>query len=319
MTPRSRAARALAIAVLGWSTSACGVVNHEAEGTARAATLMSEAPTKSEASEPRRESSPAARTEVGLAGGARPTAGLPADALAPPADARREPCGSLSRRLSAGSGKQLPNDDDRVVLEYALFADSGRPLDSSATHGEPIANSVRHLGPGLPCVVKLMSVGESRRVWVGAALQPAAEEGPRSTPARDLVFDITLRQVLRAPPRPTHYASPSPAAQRTASGLYYQFLRRGSGERRPVANSRVTVSHSGWTNRGVLFASSALAGEPASFVTHELPLGLGEGIQLMRVGDKARFWLPERLAYETAQRSAPRGPVVFDVELLGID
>jgi len=219
----------------------------------------------------------------------------------------------------AGAGKQLPNDDDRVLLEYSTFASSGRPLDSSATHGEAIAESVRNLGPGLPCVVKRMSVGESRRVWVGAALQPEGQEGPRSIPARDLVFDITLRQLVRAPQRPAHYAAPPLTAQRTRSGLRFQILRRGSGNQRPVANSRVTISHSGWTNQGVLFVSSALAGEPASFVTHELPAGLSEGVQLMRVGDKLRFWLPARLAYENATKSAPRGPVVFDVELLALD
>jgi peptidylprolyl isomerase len=200
-----------------------------------------------------------------------------------------------------------------------MFASSGHALDNSATHGEPVVESVRNLTPGLPCVVKRMSVGESRRVWVSAALQPAGEEGPRSVPAQDLVLDITLRKLVRAPQRPAHYASPPRAALRTPSGLHFLVLRRGSGDRRPVANSRVTISHSGWTNRGVLFASSALAGEPASFITHELPTGLSEGIQLMRVGDKVRFWLPERLAYEHAQRSAPRGPVVFDVELLAID
>ena len=237
----------------------------------------------------------------------------------PPTDARRETCGSLSRLLAAGSGQQRPGDDDRVLLQYTTFSRTGNALDSSATHGEPVAESVRNLAPGLSCIVKRMRVGEARRVWVPAALRPASDEGERSVPAADLILDVTLRDLTRAPQRPVDYAAPPASAQRTATGLRFQTLRRGSGNQRPVANSRVTIYHSGWTNQGVLFASSVLAGEPASYLAYELPTGLSEGVQLMRVGDKIRFWLPERLAYATASRNAPKGPVVFDVELLAID
>ncbi|HYQ02458.1 MAG TPA: FKBP-type peptidyl-prolyl cis-trans isomerase [Polyangiaceae bacterium] len=315
MTLKLRVARAFAMGMLGWWSTSCSVAAREREEAANAPAPASKPSVASEGSAPRGETRPVVeQTALG-----RRIPALPASAVAVPADAHRETCGSLSRRLAAGSGERLPGDDDRVILEYAMFGDSGEPLDGSAMHGEPIANSVRNLGPGLPCVVRRMRVGESRRVWVSAALQPPGEEGPRSVPARDLVLDITLQKLIRAPERPADYALPPPSAQHTASGLRFRFLQRGSGERHPVANSRVTISHSGWTNRGVLFASSALAGQPASFVGYELPTGLSEGIQLMRVGDKARFWLPQRLAYEGRSKNAPRGAVVFDVELLAID
>ena len=44
--------------------------------------------------------------------------------------------------------------------------------------------------------------------------------------------------------------------------------------------------------------------------------GWTEGIQLMVEGEKARFWIPENLAYQGKQ--APYGTLVFDVELIGI-
>lgn len=314
MTPLRRAARASALALLTWASGACSVAAHE-----RNDATVDHAPVARQSLKdvgPSELAPPATEHPIAVAKRGSP---LPATATTPPRDARREACGSLSQRLSPGSGEPRPDDDDRVILEYAMFAASGQQLDSSTMHGEPLADSVRNLGPGLPCVVKGMSVGESRRVWVGAALQPPNGEGPRSVPARDLVFDITLRQLIRAPQRPKDYASPPRAAQHTPSGLRYQVLRRGSGNRYPFANSRVTISHSGWTNRGVLFASSALAGEPATFVANELPTGLSEGIRLMRVGDKLRFWLPEHLAYESARKTVPKGPLVFDVELLAID
>jgi len=221
--------------------------------------------------------------------------------------------------LTVGSGESRPGDDDRVLLEYSTFTRSGQLVDDSTTHDEPVGESVRNLAPGLGCVVKRMQVGESRRVWLPAALQAKDEEEPRAEPAVDLTLDVTLKKLTRAPQRPVDYAFPPRAAQRTASGLCYQLLHRGSAQQRPVGNSRVTIYHSGWTNRGVLFESSVLAGRPASYLSYELPTGLSEGIQLMQVGDKMRFWLPERLAYSGANRSAPKGPVVFDVELLAVD
>ena len=239
----------------------------------------------------------------------------------PPANARKEPCGSVSRLLQAGSGEAKPRDDDRVALEYAVFTREGHPLDSSAAHAEPLTQSVRNLPPGLVCVVKRMQVGESRRVWVPARLMRSAKDDDESGEQAkvDRTVDITLRTLTRAPARPEDYAAPPRSAQRTPSGLRFRILTKGEGEERPTPNSRVTVYHSGWTSRGELFESSTLAAHPASYIVYELPQGLSEGLQLMHVGDKARFWLPERLAYAKANRGAPKGPVVFDVELLAIE
>jgi len=48
--------------------------------------------------------------------------------------------------------------------------------------------------------------------------------------------------------------------------------------------------------------------------------GWTEGVQLMVVGDKARFWIPGKLAYgeKPTHQGAPGGPLVFDIELLSI-
>ncbi|HET9934321.1 MAG TPA: FKBP-type peptidyl-prolyl cis-trans isomerase, partial [Polyangiaceae bacterium] len=243
----------------------------------------------------------------------------PSDFARPAGSARKESCGSVSRLLQSGSGEGKARDDDRVVLDYAAFTSEGQPLDSSAAHGEPLTQSVRNLPPGLVCVVKRMQVGESRRVWVPARLMHTGKGEASDEVKTDRTIDITLRGLTRAPARPEDYAAPPRAAQRTPSGLRFRILQRGKAEERPTPNSRVTVYHSGWTSRGELFESSTLAGHPASYIVYELPQGLAEGLQLMHVGDKARFWLPERLAYARTNRGAPKGPVVFDVELLSIE
>ncbi len=78
----------------------------------------------------------------------------------------------------------------------------------------------------------------------------------------------------------------------------------------------MTVHYSGWTTDGKLFDSSVSRGQPASFPLGDVIKGWTEGVQLMVVGEKARFWIPEGLAYKG--KSAPFGMLVFDIELLEI-
>jgi hypothetical protein len=109
-------------------------------------------------------------------------------------------------------------------------------------------------------------------------------------------------------------------AEVTASGLASRELQPGTGSERPTAASVVTVHYSGWTTDGVLFDSSVVRGEPASFPLDAVIPGWTEGLQLMVVGERRRFWIPAELAYgEMPQGGRPAGMLVFDVELLGID
>jgi peptidylprolyl isomerase len=80
------------------------------------------------------------------------------------------------------------------------------------------------------------------------------------------------------------------------------------------------VHYSGWTTDGQMFDSSVTRGQPASFPLDRVIAGWTEGLQLMVVGEKTRFWIPGKLAYgDTPERpGAPAGTLVFDVELLQI-
>jgi peptidylprolyl isomerase len=66
-----------------------------------------------------------------------------------------------------------------------------------------------------------------------------------------------------------------------------------------------------------MFDSSELRGEPASFNLNGVIAGWTDGIPVMTVGDRVRFWIPEELAYKGAP-DKPAGMLVFDVELLEI-
>jgi FKBP-type peptidyl-prolyl cis-trans isomerase FkpA len=107
----------------------------------------------------------------------------------------------------------------------------------------------------------------------------------------------------------------------TPSGLQYMVLRQGSGPR-PKPTDSVRVNYKGTLLDGKTFDSSYDRGEPATFPLNQVVPGWQEGIVLMPVGSKYRFWIPSNLAY--GDKGTPGGPIgpnatlVFDVELLGI-
>ncbi|HEV8319223.1 MAG TPA: FKBP-type peptidyl-prolyl cis-trans isomerase [Vicinamibacterales bacterium] len=123
-------------------------------------------------------------------------------------------------------------------------------------------------------------------------------------------------QTIKALPPPSDVKAPPSDAKTTKSGLAYKVLTPGKGKRHPSAQNQVTVHYSGWTTDGKMFDSSVSRGEPATFPLDQVIAGWTEGVQLMVEGEKARFWIPEPLAYRG--RRAPYGMLVFDIELIRI-
>ena len=121
----------------------------------------------------------------------------------------------------------------------------------------------------------------------------------------------------KSPEVPDDVAAPPASAQRTASGLASRVLKPGTGSEHPAAADSVQVHYTGWTVDGREFDSSVSRGVPAKFPLRGVIKGWTEGVQLMVVGEKRRFWLPAELAYgATPPAGAPSGMLVFDIELL---
>lgn len=123
-------------------------------------------------------------------------------------------------------------------------------------------------------------------------------------------------EVPQIPPPPDVAAAPADA-QRTASNMAYKILQSGTGTRHPRPNSEVTVHYTGWTTDGKTFDSSVSRGEPSTFRLDRVIDGWTEGVQMMVEGEKRRFWIPGRLAYDGAP-GKPQGTLVFDIELIRI-
>ncbi len=237
----------------------------------------------------------------------------PPDVAAPPKDALTTPSGLVTKVITPGSGGAKPGPTDMVTVHYTGWTTDGKMFDSSYARNAPNTFPLDRVVKGWGEGVQLMTPGEKRRLWIPEAL---AYKGQAGRPAGMLVFDIELIEFTPPPTVPPPDVAAVPAdAQRTPSGLAYKVLKAGSGGGHPAKSSRVTVHYSGWQTDGKLFDSSVMRGSPATFGLGEVIAGWTEGVQLMVVGEKTRFWIPEKLAYK-GQSGMPSGMLVFDVELL---
>jgi len=121
-------------------------------------------------------------------------------------------------------------------------------------------------------------------------------------------------------PAPKDVAAAPADAAKTKSGLASKVLKKGTGTEHPAAEDSVEVHYTGWDKTGKMFDSSVVRGETASFGLNQVIKGWTEGVQLMVVGEKRRFWIPAAMAYgEVPSRpGAPSGDLCFDVELVSI-
>ena len=107
----------------------------------------------------------------------------------------------------------------------------------------------------------------------------------------------------------------------TASGLQYKVITAAEGKK-PKATDKVKVHYEGTLIDGTVFDSSYRRGEAISFGLNQVIKGWTEGVQLMSVGAKYKFFIPYNLAYGERGAGAqipPYAALIFTVELLGIE
>lgn len=107
----------------------------------------------------------------------------------------------------------------------------------------------------------------------------------------------------------------------TDSGLQYVILKEGKGKK-PKRTDRVVVHYHGTLTDGTVFDSSVERGKPYETGVGQVIQGWIEGLQLMNVGSKYKFFIPQELAYGATPRQGgvikPFMPLIFEVELLEI-
>ncbi len=243
----------------------------------------------------------------------------PTDVAAAPADAVKSPTGLASRVLKPGTGIK-PGPTDIVEVHYTGWTPDGKMFDSSKARNRTAKFPLNGVIKGWTEGVQLMSEGEERRFWIPADLAYGEKPARPGAPAGPLVFDVELIKVVAMPKTPEDVAAVPKTATKTKSGLAYRALTTSGNGQKPAATDTVEVHYAGWTLDGKMFDTSYKRGQSTSFPLDGVIKGWTEGVQLMSVGDKFRFWIPADLAYgETPARpGAPAGMLVFDIELLSI-
>ena len=107
-----------------------------------------------------------------------------------------------------------------------------------------------------------------------------------------------------------------------ASGLQYEIIQSGpTGGESPTSSNSVLAHYHGTLSDGTVFDSSVDRGEPATFGVSQVISGWTEALQLMKVGDKWRLFIPPDMAYGEASPTPaipPNSALVFEVELLEV-
>lgn len=245
----------------------------------------------------------------------------PVDVSAAPFDAEKTASGLASKVLIEGSGSDYPSERDTVKVHYTGWQVSdGKMFDSSVKRGEQISFPLNQVIRGWTEGVQLMVVGEKRRFWIPAELAYGATPSRPGAPAGDLVFDVELFEIEKAPAlpeAPADLTAPNDA-EKSESGLASQLLEAGDHGEKPGPEDIVAAHFTGWTSKGEFLESTVLHGKPAQFKLDQVSIkGWQEGLQQMTTGEKRRFWIPEELGFgNDAPPGAPQGDLIFDFELL---
>ncbi|MCQ2198635.1 MAG: FKBP-type peptidyl-prolyl cis-trans isomerase [Paludibacteraceae bacterium] len=110
----------------------------------------------------------------------------------------------------------------------------------------------------------------------------------------------------------------NPGIKETSSGLQYKVIAEGSGIK-PKAADKVKVNYTGTLTDGTVFDSNN-GGNPVEFNLNQVIPGWTEGIQLMQVGAKYKFFIPSELAYgeRSMGKIKPNSILIFEVDLLDV-
>lgn len=203
--------------------------------------------------------------------------------------------------------KGLPSEKDQV--SYMIGMDMGKSLEQikDEIDVDMLAKAIKtHLDGG----ESLMTDEQAKQV--------AASFGERLQAKREADAVATAEKNTTEGAAFLAANAKKPDVKTTESGLQYQVLSEGKGPK-PTADDLVKVHYKGTLLDGETFDSSYDRGEPAVFPLQQVVPGWQEGIALMPVGSKYRFWIPGELGYgEAGTPGGPIGPnavLVFEVEL----
>lgn len=252
-----------------------------------------------------------------------PAPAIPDNVGKPPASAVALPSGTKYAVVRPGTGKVKARQFDTVTFDYTAWDSEGRMIDTTELRKRTVTAPPYKQSAAMSEMLTALTAGERARFWVDSEKMMNDGKPLAGVKPGLLCYELDVQKIVKAehepPPSPPDVAKPPDGVKRSPKGVFYRVLRAGSGKdpRHPAANDSVKVHYTGWTTDGRMFDSSVLRGEPATFNLQGVVAGWTDGIPMMTVGERVRFWIPEELAYKGAP-GKPAGMLVFDVELLEI-
>jgi len=249
--------------------------------------------------------------------------------------------------ISSGTGTVTPKATDKVEVHYTGLLIDGQVFDSSVKRNQTATFGLNQVIPGWTEGLQFMKVGDKFRFFIPYNLAYGEQaRGAIIKGFSTLIFEVEL---FRIEETEQHSADDGhnhgqPAAQpagndkalgqaflaenkkrqgvvTTASGLEYEVMKKGEGTVSPGPTDQVEVHYHGTLLNGKVFDSSVQRGETISFGLNQVIRGWTEGLQLMKEGDKFKFFIPSDLAYGENSPGAgiPAGAMlIFEVELFKV-
>jgi len=216
-----------------------------------------------------------------------------------------------SRAGQAPAGAEIPEVDKQQV-GYLVGSDVGRSLEPMKAELDlaVLMQGVRATFAGGELAMSEAELGSTREAFgqkMRGQFQARMQAEAEANKTEGAAFLAANRQ--------------EKGVFTTPSGLQYRVLRQGSGMR-PRATDRVRVNYEGSLLDGTVFDSSYERDQPAEFGLDQVIAGWTEGLTMMPVGAKYRFWIPGELGYGAkgggGGQIGPNATLVFDVELQAI-
>ncbi len=217
----------------------------------------------------------------------------------------------LSAALLSGSALAAELETDAQKLGYIIGMDIGASLKQQGgdLDLDSLINAIRATYNGEPLAMTPEEAAAVREDFIAARRAEAESERQNMAAINAAEGDkFMLENGVRE------------GVQMTDSGLQYEVVVMGEGAK-PAATDTVTVHYRGTLLNGEEFDSSYSRNEPTTFQLNQVIPGWTEGVQLMPVGSKFKFFIPPNLAYGP-NGGGPIGPnatLIFEVELLGIE
>ena len=211
-----------------------------------------------------------------------------------------------SQEVKTGTTAKVETEEEKVLyaLGLAIAQNSLEPFRGQFSDAE-MAVVMQGFADAVKGGEPIVSLQE-----FGPKINPMLQERLQKVQAQAAVEGEAFREK----------AAQEEGAVQTASGLIFKELTAGTGAS-PKATDRVKVHYHGSLIDGTVFDSSVERGEPVTFALDQVIQGWTEGLQMMKVGGKAKLTIPPDLAYGPGGREGipPNATLIFEVELLGIE